>query len=281
MAEDVSDVEEVDERAPARPSVVLSPEQEVWRGIGVGAGLQALAHGLYAGALLLLLLIMVIALDLESSSRGGRSGMQAFLTILVMFLSLALMANWVLSVVAGAFWVFAPNRDFARPLAIGLLVLNAVVLLRVPILLGSITGFADRDGGMFGREQALVNVVVTFLLDNARLIAFGFALSALSSNLRRGGIGIGVKLLAIATPCVLAGLFFLNLLVMLIDKPGKGVAIFVLFLNLAGIVGLLVWGALMLLRLWQLIQRGEAEPAVPAAVEAPVALPRGRDPRLR
>ena len=44
------------------------------------------------------------------------------------------------------------------------------------------------------------------LLDNVRLIVFGFTLNALSSNLRQGGIGIAARLLAFITPGELAGI---------------------------------------------------------------------------
>jgi hypothetical protein len=283
VAEEVPPIVEVDERGPGKTDIVISPEKEMWRGIGIGAGLQLLAHALYAGALLLLLLTLVVALDIDSGSLGrGSRTMEAFLLILVMLLALALMTNWGLSVVAGAFWAMAPARAAARPLAIALLVLTGIVLLRMPALLGLLSG----EGGVFGRDRAIFEVIVTALLDNARLIVFAFTLNAISGNLRHEGLGLPAKLLTIVTPCVLGSLFFLNLLAMLIDRPGKAVAIFVLFLNLSGQVALLVWGALLLGRLWQIIQREQGPPLAPpepAPAEAPerVTLPRGRDPKLR
>ncbi len=279
LSEELPEAEDVGEVAGRPAQLLPSPGGEGWGGIGLAAGLQAIANGLYAGALLLLMLLFVLALDSGGGSRGGRSVTEALLIVLVWFLALALVANWVLGVVAGAFWVLAPPRAHARPLAIALLVLGALVLLQSSELLRALP--ASEDRGPFA--HSLTFVLVALLLDYARLIVLGFTIHALGLNLKRDGLGMAARLLTFVTPAVLAALFLLNLLFVLLDRPGKWVGILVLFLNLAGLVAVLVFGGLLLARLWLLTRPPSAGPLprpVEDAFEA-APLPRGRDPRLR
>jgi hypothetical protein len=246
-----------DERAAPRP---VPDDRDVWRGVGLGDGLYTLAHTLYAAGLLLLLLFFLVTLDSVPGSRTRRPS-EVIAALLALLFSLGLLGNWVLAVVAPCFWVQAPAGAHARPLALALLALGGLVLLRVPDVIGLLVGVLDHDDRFLGGPGRLAAMALaTYLLEGARLTLLAFFLNAAGQHLRRAPVALGAKLLAGLTPCVLGGLFLLDVLVLLVDRTGKVVWVFVLFFHVVGQVGLLVWGSLLLVRVWDAVGRAPARP---------------------
>jgi predicted Zn finger-like uncharacterized protein len=238
------------------PSARREADGEVWRTIAAGASLHGVAHALYVGALALLFVIALAALGDSSPSSGtgfGRTTTRSILAVFGILAGLALLGNWLLAVIAESFWVLAPVQAKARGLAIALLVMGGLVLLRLPQLVGLFIELVDRRGGRDQEAYLVSSMLLFYLAEGARLTLFGFFLGALARNLRRPGLA-GTNVLGLVTPLVLGGLFLLTLVVLLAARREPAAGLLVLFLNVAGQAGLLIWGLMALLRIRQVLQ---------------------------
>src|SRR5262249_22737121 len=106
-----------------------------WWSARAGLRLQGWAHVLYLVAVVVtaLLLLAVLNAAMESSGRRGRHhrASEVVLIILSVALALLVLANLILTFVAGCFLVLTPNRRRARALAIATLSWSGIMLLRV------------------------------------------------------------------------------------------------------------------------------------------------------
>jgi predicted Zn finger-like uncharacterized protein len=222
---------------------------DVWANLATGARLYAVAHALYGCALLLLLLFAIATLDSPSGGRGW-GGPPTMLIVAAIVAGLALLANWLLALVAACFWVLAPARAGARALAIALLVVSGLVLQR---FLGVFGLFGDpmHRWDRASEEYWLATLVFTSVLEMTRLLLLGFFLHAVAINLGKGSFLSRTRALAIGTPCVQLGLFALNMLAILVaasTRSGGGVGVLLVFVNIFGQAALLLWGLLVLQR---------------------------------
>jgi predicted Zn finger-like uncharacterized protein len=226
-------------------------EADGWGNVATGARLYTVAHALYGAALLLLLVLVSV-----DSPRGSDGSGSVARIVLLIVAGLALLANWVLAVVAACFWVQAPARAGARPLGIALLVVGGLVLLRILEVLGFYGGLM-KDGTRSSERFALASALFTALLEMTRLVLLGFFLRAVASNLARKGLRARASSLAIGTPCIQLGLLLVSVLFILVEETSSrssgGLGVLVLFLNVVGQAGLLLWGLLVLSRVRQAV----------------------------
>src|SRR5262249_5226761 len=115
--------EEEDQDYRREPDVEIpADEVSAWSGVRTGLTLQVIAHAALAGGLTFLLLIVMLVL-LASMSPG------MFLNILVLLFIAGVLTGWILSAVAGCFFLGVPPRRSAHGLAIGTLLMGTLVLL--------------------------------------------------------------------------------------------------------------------------------------------------------
>jgi hypothetical protein len=240
-------------RTPAPES-----DPDTWLSIRRGAGLFMAAHGMYVVALLLFLILWVTLVSgdsdtsrratgkprtaYESSSSSEPSDGKArarFLAILAWLVLLSLSGNWVVAVVAEGFWLAAPWRSGARGLAIGLLVLNALILLHVKDIFLLIGGAADHGPN---REPAQLGAVVFFLIEAARLTVLAAFLTGIGRNLRHSSLTTGAGILTVVTPLALGVLLTIVLIILNVADLTPTVLTVVVCLMVVGKGALVLWG---------------------------------------
>src|SRR5205814_274976 len=116
-------------------------EVSAWFGVRTGLLVQVVAHALVAGGLALTLLLSLIALG-SSSPRGDGK----FLRILDGLATLALLGGWILAGAAGCFFLGTSPRRSASGLAVGALLMSALVVLTFANQIG-LTGFGPGGEG--------------------------------------------------------------------------------------------------------------------------------------
>src|SRR5205823_1493512 len=129
--------------------------------------------------LLILTLMSLSESDSLAPTRGG--GASTFVSLLVVFALLTLLANWIGAVVAGCFLLATPPRRGARGLSVALLVLAGLVVLRV----GDVTGFfgAPRESGPGAGLGFALGLILLLLVEVARLTLLALLLRALCLDL--------------------------------------------------------------------------------------------------
>ncbi|MCI0638046.1 MAG: hypothetical protein L0Y72_04790 [Gemmataceae bacterium] len=228
----------------ASPLQLSAEEVQSWQSVATGFRLHALAHFLYAGGLGIFLLFFM--LSLATGGRGG--GMEVLGVILTLAGGFLLFGNLVLALISSCYFLPANARYGAKALGISCLVLVVLVLLRMTDSFGTVFMIIDRMGGpapgfFFG------SFVAAGLLELCRLTLLPLFMRAAGYNMRNSTLATNGLILAIVTP---SATVLLTLLIFLMGAVGRGqgsgtMIVVMLFLSLGTIIGLLVWGALIML----------------------------------
>jgi hypothetical protein len=226
-------------------------EAEGWQSVNSGLALNLLAQYLYMGGVGLFLLMIILAW-LSASSREPGGAMVVIGTILMILSGLSLLCNWILALVGTCYWLAAPLRHGARPVAIGCLVFISLVLLRTADLSTAAQLLPGR--GMEGERQGPPVALFSFLLlEIARLTVFPFFLRAMAFNFRSASLASMSFFLAMATLGFFVGFSLLSYLIILVAKSAT-VALIMTILYFLGWLGVLVFGMLTLMRSRRLLR---------------------------
>jgi len=224
---------------------IPAADVSAWFGVRAGVKLQALSHVVLAGGATLLLLLSLISL--ASSSLGDNT----FMKLLAGLSNLAMQGAWILAVVAGCFLLGTPPRRSARGLALGMLVMSALVVLEMTSGIHSSPAGSGRGGAPFG-----AGIIPAYLAEIARLTVLALLLRAMCLNLGQGGLGTRAQLVALLTACIMPGVFVLTLLIFgVVTSLSETVVVLFLVLNLGSWIGMLVFGGIVMLGLAQKLDR--------------------------
>ena len=243
-----------------RPIVAERP----FDGVAVGASLQAAAHLLYVAFVLLFVFLVFVSV-------GAGPGGPGPLFLVMGLAGLGLCVNWILSVVAAAMFAFADTGARARGVGAAMLAFSVLVVLKLPTL-AQYGAMSSRFGGgpfgdfdePLGRSMGGALALFFFLCELARLSLVGWYVAAASPPGRPGLARTG-QVLGILTPLLAFLALLLSFLVSVMASSGRGfgprgagaeLGLVILFGNLALFVGVLVFGAALLMRLGSAVRPG-------------------------
>ncbi|MCI0379226.1 MAG: zinc-ribbon domain-containing protein [Gemmataceae bacterium] len=224
------------------PLQLSAEEVQSWQSVATGFRLHALAHFLYAGGLGIFLLFFL--LSLATGGRGG--GIEVLGVILTMTGGFLLFGNLILALISSCYFLPANARYGAKALGISCLVLVVLVLLRMTDSIGTVFMFLDRMGG--GAPGLFYgSFFAAGLLELCRLTLLPLFMRAAGYNMRNGALATNGLILAIVTPAATVLLTLLTFLMGAVSRGPGAIVVVMLFLSLGTYIGLLIWGALIML----------------------------------
>jgi hypothetical protein len=214
------------------PDTTRLPTRSPWSGVALGATLQGAAHMMFAAGLLLLFLMVGVATAAPPSG-PSRDSVAIGMTIFAMVAWLAILFNWVLSMVAAGVLACAEIGPRPRGLAIGLLACAAVALLSLPMahllsfaiwepgFRGGMGPFGGPSGGM-AALGLWSNPLIFLLCELARLSLVGFYVSESAHAAQKPNLAGSGQLLGVLTPVLLIVIFVFSVLVIAVSASGPG-----------------------------------------------------------
>ena len=180
------------ESAPPEPSSrPLPADADSLHAVRAGAGVQLIAHCLYAAALVAFILLILVSVSgalAVGSGFGGRSTLGSVIpTVLTGSGAVLLVVAGLLNIVGASICVLAPSAQVARGLANAVLVLAVISFLEVTSTTGRMFFFIDdspsRYGG-FGPQIWLTGIVTLWVVEVTRLSVLALFWRAMSRILR-------------------------------------------------------------------------------------------------
>jgi hypothetical protein len=256
------------ETAPPEPGTrpPLPADGDSLRAVRSGAGVQLMAHCLYAAALALLLLtVLIVFADTLSvgSGFGGRTrtGISLPLACSLLAMMLLLVAG-LINTVGAAINVLAPPAHLARGLAIAVAILTVIAFMELASVSGLVFFFMDpmpgRIGG-FDNPYWLTGIVILWIVDITRLVILNLFWRSMSRILRDARGTTLARRLAIAGPVVQVALVFAWIVIAMLGAGGQEVAMFAVIGWLAVQFFVVLAGVGVVARLWRRLKA-----AVPA-----------------
>jgi hypothetical protein len=235
---------------PVTASLVTggSQRESPWAAVSLGATLQAVAHLLYLGSLLLFFMLGFMTLvDRQNQEMRGA------VTVILVVGGLAFCVNFVLSLVAGAVLASADVGARARGIGAALLACSLVVLLRLGSL-GLDMQLMDRGviNGPANSFAAGSGMLLFGMLEIARLSLVGFYISSAAWAGRKPGLSSSGQLLGVLSPVIQAALCVLSFGGMMMSGPkafGELAGPALMAVNGGAMVLLLLFGAMLMFQL--------------------------------
>jgi hypothetical protein len=229
-------------------------ERAAWRTADIGVILHGIGNWLCVGSASLVLLSMFILL-IMLATKSGSLGMFRFLGVLYVIAFVLWCINIILADVGYGFWIAAPSRYGAKGLAIGCMVVGALIPIFLLVIV--FTGASAIDSGLQGRVGGFgstlagmgVMAILTLVLEVARLTLFPLFLWAGGRAMRAREFTDSALRLAIVTPSTIIGTVLLSWLinaVMPLNEAAVWIGMFTSMMVAGTVLAMFLWGAITL-----------------------------------